>query len=183
MPLSRRKRTGPASSILACGSLLTFQPSHEGLLRSGCRPNRLGNAGSPLTVAAPRGTCTHFARPPGRTSEATSPVQRQLSAEYSTCHSAPLAAAPAPAPWPAFAAKRLRRGLAIARANHWAGGGGHPGTRAPRHPHTLARLRREAATARSRHSPRESLGGRRRTPWHLGTPGTLAPFAALRSCR
>ncbi len=29
-----------------------------------------------------------------------------------------------------------------------------------------ARLRREAASARSRHSPHESLSGRRRTPWH-----------------
>ena len=52
--------------------------------------NPAGGCSSPLTVAAPRGSCTHFARPPGRTGNCESLVRASVvRAVYRTRPSAP----------------------------------------------------------------------------------------------
>src|SRR4051795_369218 len=83
--LVRRKRTSPASNILACGSSRTSRTfPRRNFLRSGCRPIRLGDA-------APRLQWRHRVRlsPTSRVAGQNQWMrahrfERQLSAEYTT---------------------------------------------------------------------------------------------------
>jgi hypothetical protein len=148
----RRKRTSPASNILACGSSRASRTfPRRNSLRSGRRPIRLGDA-------APRLQWRHRV--------GLAPTSRDRRAEPMTCDvtgsnvSCPLSISPAL--WPAFAAKRLRRGLAIARPSVGGGGGGHPWhpwhlcTLAPWHPwHPWPAFAAKRGYGGSRHSPRE----------------------------